>query len=180
MTNFHNNGHLRVKLTEFDDSGKQQVMRTQGRVREQLGGTKHMAHKLGMHGVISVPWKGSLGYAMPIGSNPDQTLLAGFEHPDKRFRNAEEGDAGCYRDQENYLIFKNNKVYLKTQYEVIVESDVKITLKAPIVIIDSPDIRLGGADASRPVAAEGTVDNDSELNGPDALVGNFLNTVKGK
>jgi hypothetical protein len=51
----------------------------------------------------------------------------------------------------------------------------KITLKAATITLDTPDLRLGGDDASRPVSAKDTQTSDGATD-----VGNFLTTVKGK
>jgi phage gp45-like len=129
----------------------------QGRAREKIGGQKRKVHKVGTHGLISVPWNGSLGWSTPIGSNPDQAMAHGFEHPDKRYREGEEGDAGVYRDPNNYCVFKKDKVYLKTQYPVIVEADGDITLQASNIYLVG-NVYLGSKTASRKVSAQGTVD----------------------
>lgn len=171
--NPHNNRVVRVRLDEVDDTGKQQLLKTRGRKRELLGGDKVKVPRMGIHGHASHPWKGSHGYAHIIGGNPDQTQIMGLEHPDKRLKNLQEGEAALYKDTNNWVL-------MKADGSIHAKCETQILLEAPKIILKSPDIRLGSENAPRPVAAEGTIDNDTELNGADALVSNFLTKVWGE
>ncbi len=142
------NTHVRVMLDDFNDTGVQQLVQNRGRARELIGTAKQMAHKIGMHGVISVPWKQSVGVTWMGNGSPGVAFVYGLEHPDKRWRNGEEGDAGSYRDQENYIVFKKDRVYLKTKFPVTIESDEDVTINAgngSKKIILNGEVHAGGA-----------------------------------
>ncbi|MCI0551951.1 MAG: phage baseplate assembly protein [Anaerolineae bacterium] len=170
MGNPHNNRLTRVRLDETDDSGDTQVYKSRGRKREQLG-NKVKVPRIGVHGFSSHPWKGSHAYAIHIGGNPEQTQVSGGEHPDKRFRNLKEGESVLYKDP-------NNWIHVKADGSIHGKCEKEIVLEAPKIILIG-DVYLGAREASRDVAAVGTVDDDSELNGADKLVSNFLTKVWG-
>jgi phage gp45-like len=79
------------------------------------------------------------------------------------------------------LAITQNQIILSTQNEIAlaaptinVTAQQQLNLAAPTLVLDSPNILMGGASASRPVAAQGTTDNRG-----NTLTGEFLTMVKG-
>jgi phage baseplate assembly protein V len=137
----------RVSVVSVDDSGKQQRHTLTGLTSEQL---KRVVHSQ-QFGFSSVPPAGSEGLLAEHGGRSDRSHVFHTEHPDYRPTGYSPGDSVLYDAHGNIcsLIKKNiNIVGAQT-----------ITLKAQTVIFDSQDIRFGGADASRPCSAQGTVDS---------------------
>ena len=166
----HNNQLVRVRLDEVDDTGKQQLVKTRGRKNEQFGDKQKFVRMM-PHGFASNPWKDSQGYMHSIGGNLDQPQIHGLEHPDKRLRNLDEGGSGTYVDQDNWAKFEKNG----DKWDFHIKVSGNIIFEVP----SGKFVKLGDPNATREVAAIGTLDNDTESNGADALVSNLLTKVVG-
>lgn len=157
---------VRLKVDKTDDSKEQQTVETTGRSEEKIGGPKHGLHRAQPYGFSSHLPKGAIALVLMMEGNPDQAILIGGEHPEHRPKDLGEGEWKLYDQWGKSLHATEDGWVMKVGV---------LTIEADTVVIKSGDIRLGGEDASRPVAAEGTVDSSG-----DTLVSNFLTCVKGK
>lgn len=157
---------IRARVDKTDDQNEQQAVEMTGRADEKIGGPKHPTHRAQGYPISSHLPKGSIALVMMMNGNPDQAVLLGGEHPEHRPKDLAEGEWKLY-DQWGKSLHATEDGWVMTVG--------KLTIVADTVVIQSGDIRLGGEDASRPVAAQGTVDSSG-----DVLVSNFLTCVKGK
>jgi len=157
----------RARLDETDDTGKQQKMSLLGRVREKIGGQKSKVPRLQGYGLSSHPPKGAQGFFIAMGGYPDQVFCLGIEHPDHRPTNLAEGELKLYDDQGQFVHIKRDGIHIETGKTV--------TIKAPKIVLESADIRLGSDSASRELAAKGTIDTGGFVD-----TANLLTKVKGE
>jgi phage gp45-like len=169
------NTHVRVKQTKTDDSGRQQMVYGTGRKDEQYGGTQtgvpvHQDYGYSAHRPVG---SGMLA-AIPDGNN-DKAMMIPGEHPDYRPKDLAEGEWKKYEMWGGELYAQEHQWYLKKgASEVWFKDDGTIHLKGTKIILEVTDkVYIGGPDADKPVAMLGSTDDDSEINGPDALVGNL-------
>jgi len=159
---------VRGIVAETDDSKTQQTVRLSGRHSEMFGGQIKVP-VVGHYGLSYHPPKGSHCLILIPGGNPDLAVILGFEHPDHRPKDKEEGELKYYSEFGHLLFFKKDG-----SLELSVSGGAKIILSGTDIILDG-NVKLGGADASRPLAAQGTVDT-----GGFADTSNLLTRVKGK
>lgn len=129
-----------------------------GRAGERRVGVLHAQQ----HGLASRPPKGSVGVKLAMGGRHAQPIMFGAEHPSMRPR-MQPGETVLYNAYgEAVSIVQNN---------IRIVSGGTITIKAATIVLDG-DCRIGGADASRPASAQGTIDT-----GGDVEVSNFATRV---
>ena len=153
---------FRVEVEKTKDGGKAQTANLLGRDGEKLGGEQGVL-RIQAHGISSHAPKGSHGVVLVIGGNSDQALLLGLEHPDHRPTELAEGDTKIYDAFGQSFHFKNGEAVMNV---------TKLTIIADTVVIESPDINLGGM-GGKPVAVQGTKDSAGHT-----LVSDFATTVK--
>lgn len=174
MPTASDNIHVRAQTVKTDDSGKQQMIQQTARKNERYGGTRGIPHIQTYGRTAHVP-TGSIGMVVTPDGNPDKAMGLGYEHPDHRPTGLNEGEIKDYDMWGSYMHMKSDGWHFVIgASEIHVLRDGTITLKGVKVITDTTDkTYLGGADADKPLGMLGSTDNDSEINGPDALVGNL-------
>lgn len=140
----------------------------------------------GSKAVIMDPVVGDIGVAVIADRDISVVKASGSQSPPGSRRRYNLAD-GIYvstilgSTPSSYLQFESDGSITASpdggQTYVNLKNGGPVTIGAPgsYVVVDCPDIRLGGADASIPVAGEGTGTSDGAT-----LVNNFLTTVKGK
>lgn len=162
VTETSDNQLFRVEVEQTRDDGKAQTANLLGRDGEKLGGQQGVM-RIQAHGLSGHAPKGSHGLVLVIGGNSDQALLMGLEHPDHRPTGLGEGDTKIYDAHGQSFHFKNGEAVLHV---------TKLTIIADTVVVESPDINLGG-EGGVPVAIQGTQDSAGHT-----LVSNFATRVK--
>lgn len=150
MTNPTDNQLVRTSLKKTNDSGEQQTVETDGRIREGLGGSKYGIPITQKHGFSSHAPKGSHGVAIIMNGDPDLALMVGLEHKDHRPKNLAEGEAIIYnaRNPQDY-------VHIKADGTIEVKCATLKVIASTVVIVECSDIRLGSQNASTPVLLSG-------------------------
>jgi phage baseplate assembly protein V len=135
----------RVSVVDVDDSGTQQRLTLEGLASEEFSRVVRSQH----FGLSSVPPKGAEGLILAQGGRSDRAHVLGLEHKDHRPRNQEVGDVVLYDAHDNAisLVKKNLR---------IVGSDT-VTIKGAKIVLEG-NVYLGGADADKPAAMQGTLD----------------------
>jgi phage baseplate assembly protein V len=171
MTNWHREGRdgllgsiRRASVVEIDDSGTQQFLKKgKGLKSEQF----EQVYRPQPFGMTSNPPAGSEGLLLAMGGRSDRLLGLGFEHKDYRPKDTEIGGTIIYDANGSAVsLVKPNLRIVHAQ---------KLVLAAPVIVLESGDIRLGGESANRPVSAQGTVTSDGATD-----TSNFLGAVKGQ
>jgi phage gp45-like len=160
----HGNTLVRAKIKKIDDTGEQQLLQATARHQEQYGG-KQLVLRVQAHGFSGNPPEGSLGIMLMMNGSPDMAYGLDFEHPDHRPKNLATGGAKQYDDQGNYHEMSSEKheinavqdhtVNVARNMIMKIEGDLTITVTGT-VIIDCPDIHLGGAGGTPILLAGGT------------------------
>lgn len=132
---------VRFRVEETDDSKTQQRMKVRGRKREAHGGAQHKVVRAESHGFRSHPPKGSQGFGVMIGGNPDQTFLFGMEKPDDAVRPKDlgEGEAIVYFDKDRYVHIKQDQMLVKHPGTIIVQADTVLISGDTLVHINPPE-----------------------------------------
>lgn len=169
------NHSVRNIVSETDDSGKQQTVKSTGRKNETLGGQASgpgSLPKAQSYGRSYHQPKGSHGMTTMMNGDPDQTIGHTYEHPDYRPTGLKEGEWKDYEKWGGYLHATETEWHLKKgESEIWIKADGTIHLKGVKIILEVTDkVYIGGEDATLEVAMRGSLDNDSESNGADALV----------
>lgn len=139
-------------LDETDDTGDQQLVKARGRIREMIGGMKQKLHRLGEYGIAYHAPKGSIGTASMANGSPSSAFLSNFEHPDYRPKGLLEGEVKVYDKNGQY-------VHLKADGTTVINGGgCQIIMKNGKIILVG-NVYLGAEDASRPVSAQGTIDD---------------------
>lgn len=169
----------RVRLLKTDDSGTQQKMKLVGLKSEELD---EIVRVQGF-GLSSNPSLDSEGVLLTLGGRSDRAMVIGVEHKTHRPTNLQPGETALYDaygkilklvEAEVFLDAGGKPVRVVNATTVTVEASETITLKAPTIVLDG-SVKLGGPDANRPLALEGSIDTDG-----DAEVGNLATMVVGK
>ena len=168
----------RVAVKKVNDDGTQQLVDLTGLASEELPGVVRLQN----YGFSSVPPEGGEGMLLEIGGSADNAHVVGLEHKDFRPTKRKSGESILYdnQGQEIYISQKgiaisggNNKLPLTITIgdsTVTIAKD-SISLKASKIILDGT-VYLGGTDASRPAAMQGTIDTAG-----NADVGNLSQKV---
>jgi phage gp45-like len=168
------NTHVRVKQTKTDDSGRQQMVYGTGRKDEQYGGTQtgvpvHQDYGYSAHRPVG---SGMLA-AIPDGNN-DKAMMIPGEHPDYRPKNLLEGEWKQYDKWGSYChATAEGWKFVIGATEMTLLRNGEVTIKCVKITHDTSDKTYLGKDADKPIGMLGSTDNDTELNGADALVGNL-------
>jgi phage gp45-like len=117
-------------------------------------------------GLSSRPPPGSIGMQLALGGDHSTSLLIGAEHPSHRPKMG--GGHTVLYDAYGQAIS-----IVETMIRFV--ANEKIVLVAPMIVLESADIRLGGEDAARPASAQGTLDSAGH-----AEQANFATTVRMK
>lgn len=136
----------RAQLQRIDDSGSQQLVD----FRAFAGDSPKKVFRPQQHGFTSNPPAGSEGYALALGGRSDRLMYVDGGHQDHRPKGRPAGSTAIYDafGQIISLVDKNVR---------IVGSDT-VTIVAPTIVLEGT-VKLGGADASRPASAQGTIDS---------------------
>jgi phage gp45-like len=168
------NMHVRNKISKTDDSGKQQVISSTGRKRESLGNDKAGMPKLQSYGFTYHQPKGSHAITMMLNGDPDQAMAISAEHPDFRPTGLLEGEWKLYDKWGSYCHAKSDGWHFVVgQSELTMLRSGEVTIKCVNITHDTSGKTFLGKDADKPLGMLGSTDNDTELNGADALVGNL-------
>ena len=172
------NTHVRTKLTKTIDSGKVQRVQATGRKGEQYGGT-NPANGTPVHqdyGRTAHRPEGSVMLTVTPDGNPDKAIVLGGEHPDYRQKDLAKGEIKDYDMWGHFMHMKEDGWHWKIGgCEVIFGHNGVITMIATTINIVG-DTHLGGYDGIL-AAKLGSIDNDTEMNGQDAIVGNVATKV---
>lgn len=132
----------RARLEEIDATGGQHMVRATG-----LRGEELRVPRVKDFGFSSSPPAGSIGLLASLGGRSDRAMLLGIDHADHGPRDLAGGHTAIYDAFGNVvsLVEKSVRIVAATKAEIV----------APVVVVTSPDIRLGSASASQRVAIEG-------------------------
>lgn len=132
----------RVSLTRIDATGPQHLVSARG----LRGETLEDAPRLKEFGFSSSPPAGSTGLALSLGARADRAMIIGLDHASFGPRDLAGGHTAIYDAFGNVvsLVEKAVRIVAATRAEIV----------APMVVVTSPDIRLGSAGAVARVATE--------------------------
>ena len=150
----------RVTLTGTDDSGDQQLLNYKGVSGEEHSGVMRIQY----FGWSSHAPAGSEAVVLALG-NRDMLVAIGAESPSHKPTGLPEGGTRLYDASGSYVDMDNAG-------NITVNCSGTLKIKAATVIIESPDINLGG-EGGVPVAKQGTTDTAGHAN-----VGNLASTTK--
>jgi phage baseplate assembly protein V len=163
----------RVSVVSVDDKGsdksKQQRIKLSGLKGEELDKVVHAQS----YGMSSVPPKGSEGVLLTQGGRADRSQVLALEHPDSRPRNRKVGEVTIYDDQAQEIHISRDGIRIKGgKNDLPMQIDIgsarvtitkdQITLKCAKIVLDG-DVYLGGADADKPAAMQGSVDSGGDV-----------------
>lgn len=176
------NTHVRVLNTRTDDSQKQQMSYGTGRKDEQFGGTKTGVPIHQSYGRRTYPPKGSNMLSSNLDGNNDKSMMHIGEHPDyvTPALNNPEGGITDYDKWGHTMKMREDGWHWKIgSTEVVFYHDGHVDIIAnngagKINLIG--DVHAGSY-AGVPAGKLGSMDDDSEANGPDALVSNLATKV---
>lgn len=154
-------------LTRFELNGEVEHKDGQQFVNGKgfAGDVFERVHRPEPHGFASHPVRGGVGFLLAARNNRDSAYMLGGENPAMRPM-LELGGVAIYDNHENIVSIVARSLR-------IVHSST-IYLKAPNIVLDAENIRLGGPGASRPMAVEGTLDSAGH-----AAASNFATGVFG-
>jgi len=120
------------------------------------------AHRPEPHGFASHPVKGGIGIVLGARGRRDAAYVLGGENPALRPA-VDMGGTAIYDHTGNIV-----SVVAK---ELRLVHSAKVTISAPEIVLEGL-VKLGGADASRPASAEGTVDTGgyADVSNPATMV----------
>ena len=135
----------RGSVVSVREEGGQQFVTVRGFAGERIVD----ALRIEPHGFASVPLAESEGLLLNLGGRRPQPVLLGFEHPAKRPTGLPEGAAALYDAHGNIL-----KLLGSTGAELRIDGPFVLELKevrivAESLVIECPDIRLGGEGGAR-------------------------------
>lgn len=137
---------FRAELGDTDDSGDLQLAkRLLGYANEEFSGV----HRIQPFGFHSHAPKGSHGIGLALRGMRDLVVGLGFEHPQYRPKNRDLGSAAIYDMHGNIVSL--------VEMECRIVHATKIHLVAPEIVLEGT-VKLGGPDANKPAAMQGTVD----------------------
>lgn len=165
---------IRTKLEKTHDDGTQQKVEATGRYGERFGGTsaQNATPKIQHYGFTYHAPVGSHGYTLIPEGNPDSGAILNYEHTQYRPKNLAEAEWKLYDKWGHFLYAQEHQWYFKVgTSEIWLKDDGTIHLKGTKIILEVTDkVYIGGPDATLEVAMRGSLDNDTESNGADALV----------
>ena len=103
------------------------------------------------YGFFAVPLEGAEVTVAYQGNNRSAPVVTGVQDRRHRPTGHAPGDAGIHDNRQQIVEL--------VEEAINITSPTKIVLTAPVVVINSPDIRLGSDDAPRPVSGVGDVDD---------------------
>lgn len=132
----------RVTLTGLDASGPQHLVDARGIRGESFARMPRVKE----FGFSSSPPVGATGLALSLGGRADRAMMLGLDHPDHGPRDLSGGHTAIYDAFGNImsLVEKSIRIVAATKAEII----------APLVVVTSPDIRLGSGSAAARVMTE--------------------------
>lgn len=172
------NVHVLTKLTKTDDSGDCQTVQATGRMNEQFGGAsgKNGVEVIQDYGRSCHRPAGTIMHTITPDGNPDKARMGHGEHPQYRPKNQAEGEITDYDMWGSKMQMKSDGWHWTIgNSTIVVGRDGTITITGTTINIIG-NVHLGTA-GGVPAAKLGSVDNDDELSGPDALVSNLATKV---
>lgn len=145
----------RARLLKADDSGSQQLVDLMA-----LAGDKpRKVFRPQPFGYTSTPPVDSEGVVLALGGRSDRLVYFDGGHKDYRPTSRPGGSTAIYDAYGQIVSLVEKQVR-------IVGTDT-VTIKAPTIVLEG-NVKLGGADADRPVSAIGTVTSDgaSDVSNP--------------
>lgn len=149
----------RASILQVDDSGDRQLLDASG-FKNDL---PRKVARIQDFGLASNPPAGAEGVLACLGGRSDRAVFLGGEHKDYRPRGIPAGGTTIYDANGQAISF--------VQDNIRIVGTQTVTISAPTIVLDG-NVKLGGADASRPASAQGTTDSRG-----DADTGNFATKV---
>lgn len=128
----------RVRLTEVNDDGPQQIITATGR-----GGEIIEAHRIQPFGFASTPPAGSHGIIASLGGDGSKSVVLGVESPGDRVTIASGGQA-IYDASGQVFSMVGGTTKLTTGGSVTIEAS-SVTIKAGSITIEGGSVDLNGA-----------------------------------
>jgi hypothetical protein len=170
MTTGHHVVYAKGGMTTTSDRNVD--LKVHGSDRESIGGHKHQEVKGTYGSSVGIDRKQVTGgdYVTSTGGDSVHAVVGDYlEQVGGLYRQKVDGGA---------QIRVTGNASDETSETKLIAANL-IVLRAPTIVLDSPDIRLGGFGASRELALRGSTDTDGEADGPDSVVGNLATRVRG-
>lgn len=159
----------RVSVVDVDDTGTQQRLKLSGLKGEELDQVVRSQH----YGLSSVPPKGGEGVLLLGGGRSDRAQVLGLEHPEHRPKDGKPGEVVLYDDQKQKVYLSRDGILIDggannlplqiniggTQLKI---SENEVRIKCAKIVLEG-DVYLGGDDADKPAAMEGSIDSGGDV-----------------
>ena len=140
-------GFSRGRLKTVDDTKQAQLVGVAVFAEEEATEVEYAQ----AYGFFAVPLEGAEVTVAYQGNNRSAPVVTGVQDRRHRPTGHAPGDAGIHDNREQIVELVEDAINIA--------SPAKIVLTAPVVVINSPDIRLGGEDGGRPASGVGDIDD---------------------
>ncbi|MGZ8370040.1 MAG: phage baseplate assembly protein V [Caulobacteraceae bacterium] len=141
-----------------DDSGEVRLLQADLLADETIDAVEHMQS----YGFSSMAKAGSDGVFLSVAGRRAGGVVICVVDRESRFTGLQPGEAVLYDDQGQVVHLKRDGIWVESTkpvtvkgQDVTVEATGTLTLKAPHIILDSADVKFGGAGANKAVARVG-------------------------